>query len=285
MAEPYIEIVGQHVRTYDRTLTGEYKLEDITKFIETYKRVTSPVLPDRTVLFDFNPENPREQRIAVAVQMDAQVRTLRFGGRGLDKDTVKLSLPYTIFIVTAETGDPDGDWSIENKLIFWSNKPITSYKDRLIPALTPNVYEDGTVCGGGRAPTTNTLKAQVDKFVNEWYMIDFSEVGHNRRNAMPWLGHQDFDKWIEMTETNPRGWVDWPEFDPGQTNQTMTTVEKAMGIVVDRDKPWHLEDGIKDLTFNPTFGKAEEWVAELTDTQVTRLKAALDMRGITDATV
>lgn len=283
MGETFIEMQGEHVRVWDRTLTAEYKLPDVTQYIETFVRVTSPVLPDRTVLHDFDPSDPKEQRIAVAVQMDPQIRTLRFGGRGFDKDTVKLSIPYTIFIVTATTGDVNGTWAIDNKLIYWANKPIESYKDNIIPALTPNVYADGTVCGGGRAPETLTLKAQVDKFVNEWYLIDFSEVGHNRRNAMPFMAHQDFDKWIEMTETNPRGWVDWPEFDPDRTNQQMVTIEDAMGIKVDRTQPFMLEDGIPDLTFNPTFGKADEWVGQLNDTQVARLKAALDKRGITNA--
>lgn len=282
-----IEIEGALVRIVDRKIVREATLADIMPFIETREAITMPVLPVGTRAVHWNPVDPTHQYLEVIVEVEPKVRTLtmqadawrRAGADG--NKTHRVSLPYTLFHFKMQTNDPTGNkWRFDDYRCFFAPEPFTNLDHEVIPALLPNVFEDGRICFGDTGTDAEqTIANRINAIVNEWYVSNFNNIGHTREHYLPW-NSPDFDKWVRESALNQFCWKHFPEFDittPEAANHRRYKVKDLFKQELTRTTVQRLEGSIPELPIALTFGRAEEWLQSLNATQRDRLRTAFTM--------
>ena len=285
-----IEIEGDLARFVDRRVLREVPITALLPHIETRLPVGSPVLPDRTRIFHLDPTNNNEWRLVVVVELDPAVRTLSLAtgrwGRTREATHPRVAIPYTQFVFYLRSTDHGRNWAILDYAIFHSPEPVSNNtRQKFLPALLPNVYADARICFGNTAPRMPEgaqIHTRMNAIVNEFYLSDFTD--HRVRDYfIPWqtTTTPSYGIWVARTTENPRCWLDWPEFQDTDTYHTRYTLEEILARRGPaRTEPINLPDGIPDLAFNATFGRAEEWFRALNRTQQDRLiTAARTVRG------
>lgn len=282
----YLEIEGDLARIIKRDVVFEAALTDVLPHIETRKPVTTPALPDNTKFVALDPTDHKSWKLSVLIELPPKVRTLTmadadWGRTANDGLAHKVSLPYTIFGFYLTSDDQGKNWQFEDYSCYFSKTTLKTGKELMIPALLPNVFENGRICFGNTAPALDrgaSLADRLNAIVNEWYLSRFTDIGHTRANYLPYgAGRRNYARWVAETEANPRCWENWVEFDPGDKTQEHVTPEKALlRKDTERITPVVLANGIPELPHTVTFGRAEEWLRGLTDVQRGRLERAFE---------
>lgn len=285
----FIEIEGDVARIITKTLVREVPLAAVLPHIETRLPIASPILPDNARLFHLDPTDQNMWRMVTVVETPPLVRTLNLEagrwGRGRDALHPRVAIPYTEFVFFLQSVDQGANWSIVDYGIYHSPEPLSGNPhQKLLPALLPNVYSDGRICFGNTAPRLPTdahINNRINAIVNEFYLTDFTD--HRVRDYfIPWqtTTTPSYATWVANTAENPRCWMNWPEWQDTDIHHTRFTVQDVISRRGPaRTTPIDLPDGIPDLAFNATFGRAEEWFRALTRTQQLRhVTAARNVR-------
>jgi len=113
------------------------------------------LLPEGTIFFDYV---PYKDIYVVVIEQEPQVRTLNFNRYfferdydyfrykysgtypGKERSRLQLAFPYMVFVLALyKTG-------CGCVYVFYLNKPITSFEDKVYPVNIPNCYESGSAC-------------------------------------------------------------------------------------------------------------------------------------------
>lgn len=271
-----IEIEGGLVRRKNVTVVAEQRLEDILPFMERRMPVTALGLPDNLVAIHYDEQDPTNRKIELLIQLPPKVRTLPLARQAVHP---KVAIPWTIFHFSlhAFTDNPTGaDWVFDYYRCFFARQSGQHLDQTIIPALLPNVFESGEICFGTTAAhAAATIGERINQIVNDWYLSNFNNIGHTRRNYLPWHSH-DFSRWVEETERNPRCWEDWPEWNADDNTQQKFVLRDIFAPDIDVKATLVLPDGIPDIPVTPTFGTAEDWLRQLRPDQRYRLRVGLD---------
>lgn len=267
VAETILEIQGGLLRTVTREVINEIALADAMPFMENRVPVMLPLLPENPVRAGFYDESdPARKRMELMISLPPHVRTLDFD-QPLAEIAPRLSFPYTLFYFAMTTGaeNPRGqDWSLVNQLVYFADKRINNLDQWIVPALLPNVYEDGSICYGNTGvDAVQPLSDRLDELVNSWYLTRFTNH-HVREYEWPWH-KKTYKRWAEETERDAACWKNFPEWDRANATVQHTQIRDVFTKDMARDVPIVLPDGIPPLNFTPTFGRAEEWVKDLDD--------------------
>lgn len=280
-----IEIEGSLARVISREVVFESQLKDMMPFIENRPPITLPIIPSRTRVVHWDATDTAKQTLELLIELEPSLRTLTMQpdpwGRGAagGNKTHKVTLPWTLFHFKMFTTNPTStSWTFEDYRCFFSKERITDLEQDIIPALLPNVFEDGRICFGNTgADAHQTVSDRVDQIVNEWYVSNFNNIGHTRPHYLPW-GSATFAKWEKETKRSPFAWKDFPEWDPETPegrNHHHYQVKDVFKSTLTRTGQIRTEGSIPDLPIIPTFGRAEEWLLALDDNQRFRLRQAL----------
>lgn len=266
-----LEIEGGLARIVRRDVIREVALADAIKLIETRVPVSTPLLPTRTRTFRLNPTNNANWMIEVLSEREPKVRTITVYGEELT-----LSMPWTYFLHTYQSVDQGTTWMAYDGYAFFAKEAIKSEDDLLIPALLPNISSDGNICfGTGTRNYGTDLAPQIEGSINDFWLSTFT---HGNMDPY-WPGRRNTPRaWQLMTEREPDGWKDWREFDPDADHGhpfTPTAVHRLFHHITDRSQVLVTANAIPELRTAPTFGMAEEYWANLTPLQRTRLERGL----------
>jgi len=227
-----VEVVGGLATVYERNELVAGTLESILPFIENRVPVVLPILPRNNVVSAvYDESNPAHKRLEILLNVDPHVRLLDFSDP-IDDFEPRLSFPHTLYFIemgtTVET--PQGqDWSMDQFRVFWSKTQVKSLDQDVIPALLPNIYEDGNVCFGDTGVNARQpLADRVDQLINEFLLTRFT-AHEVREREWPWNG-RTYRRWAQATETHGNtAYQRIPEFDlNGLTEQTVDRVLEAI---------------------------------------------------------
>ena len=268
-----IEIVGGLARVIRYEVLREVALNDAIKLIETRVPVTTPILPPRTRMFRLNPTNNAEWFIEVLTENQPRVRTINVYG-----DELTLSMPWVYFLHKYNSVDQGQTWHAYDAFVFFSKDQITSENDTLIPALLPNISSDGNICfGTGTRNYGTDLAPQIDGSINDFWLSQFT---HGNMDPY-WPGRRNSPRpWVLMTERDIDGWRNWGEFDPENdlyNRYSHRAVRDIFNQQTDRTQFHIADNAIPELRTAPTFGLAEQYWANLTPLQRTRLERGLQL--------
>lgn len=277
----FVEIEGDIARIVRRDIVRQVRLADLLPNIERRPPITLPILPTRTRVVHWDPSNIDNQMLHIITELEPSVRTITIqDDRGLQRGAHRIAVPYTVFHFSLNTTDPNSNvWSFTDYQCFFSPKPIGTLDDTVIPALLPNVFEDGRICFGNTGTAGNQpLAARIDEVMNNWYLSNFNNIGHVRGHYLPW-NSRTFDKWVDETANNPRCWTTFPEWNPdspeGQYQTHMSIKDILAQTRLTRTDEIRVAGAIPALNIAPTFGMSEQWLQALTPTQRTRLLRAM----------
>lgn len=245
----YIEIEGDLVTVYDKTVTSLCKLADLLPNLAVPPALTTPHLPRGTVFL--NHDEPHGQ-LSIAVELEPGLRHLRTESMSIG---YRLAMPWQYFIFAFNTNRTP--WTFTNYKLYWSATRLTSpTQTSLVRAYLPNIYGNGDICFGSTAPASDAgLSERVDTIINTFFTPESnfnSDLGWNRPN-----GYTNFRDWARDSKANPFCWRDWPELDPASGRWCLNDV---FGSVFDRGTDTHVADGIPDITTGFTFGRAQQWL-------------------------
>lgn len=283
-----ILIQGDLVTVRDVTPTHTVALADFLPHIEKRHPIVMPLLPDRVKTVRWDSSNLDAQQLEVLIQVEPSVRSIsvrrtRTFGAGAPDTQYRVSLPYLLFIFTATTSDQAGlMWDINEYRVFNANAPLTSLDQKVCAAMLPNVYSDGRICFGNTGVAAGMpLHDRLNAIVNQYYLTSFDTSHHVRDYYLPYgAGNNEFEPWVEHTAEDPNCWrslPEWTEGSPEHQRQHWYTVKDLLGPQFDRTTPIALAGDIPDMRFRPTFGVAEEWVAQHDRADILRLDHAIDM--------
>jgi hypothetical protein len=236
-------------------------------------------------MFHLDPTDNNRWRLSVLIETPPGVRTITLEPGRWDRahrTTPRLAMPYTIFAFHLTSTNQGRSWTFTDYDCFHSKATLSGDPDQsVIPAMLPNIYANGKICFGNTAPNLRAnagLADRLNAIVNEFYLTSFTDHAV-RGGFIPWHGQRTYTRWVRETNANPRCWEDWPEFEDTDTTVGHFTVQQILseGGMTPRITQITLPDGIPDLAFTPTFGRAHEWFAGLNGTQRRRLVTAIDM--------
>jgi hypothetical protein len=277
-------IDGDMVRVERVETISEARLVDLLPHIESRPPITVGLLPKSAIFFFWDESNPMARRAAFLCEMTPGVRTANYNNH-----PYAISLPWTYFLFDFSTkGNPaDGStvWSHTNSRVFWAREQVTSVDSLIGRALVPNCDQEGAICYGTTAvDATLPLGVRVDRLVDEFYRSAFT---HDSGTGSPFVksgiidGREgDWTEWVKQTAMNPHVWQDFHEWTKNRGTPAihLRPLRDVLGSRHDRMKPITLEGTIPPLIEPMTFGRAEEWLAGISEASVTRLKAAIEAR-------
>ena len=188
----------------------------------------------------------------------------------------ELSFPYTRFFFICKTNDPTNNlaWRLMNYKVLWANKQYADKNERdMIPALLPNVYDDGRICFGSTgANADQTLSDRLNQTVNEFFVSEFNSDLHIRRPN----GARTWRSWERMTVNDPTGWMQWDDWT-NTTNQhySYTDLCGRARVNHDRFEPMIAGNPIPEVPLGASFGRIREWLATLDNSQRSRMLEAM----------
>lgn len=269
-----IEIEGGLVRVVDKTTEYQVPLAEWLSKIEKRNPIATPVLPVGTRAMYWDQTDLSNQMLVVLIEEQPKIIHMDYGDR-----IHELSIPYTRFFFYATTSDPTNQlaWRLNNYRVFWSKK---QYEDPdhydMIPALLPNVYEDGRICFGSTgANAEQSLANRLNQTCNEFYSSRFNNDLIIRRpnNA------RGYRQWERMTVNNPTGWMEWPDFNPDlgyhQFSSFNSLTRDARIRIQDRFAPMVSPEPIAAVPVGASFGRLNEWIDLLDNSQRDRLLQAM----------
>lgn len=266
----YIEIENGLARVVRREVLAESTLEALLPLMETHLPVLTPPLTRAypTVIAYWDESNPRVKRLQTLTELPPKVRTLHHGGR--DR---RVPLPYLYFLFEAVTSDTNAatatNWQLEDYRVYMTNTPVTDATSKLWHPCLPNIFNDERICFGSTAPpATQRYGDRVDNIINEFFVSQFN-------NDLTIYFPAKYGGWTGWTRaaSDPFDWVDWPEWTNGQ--------ERTLAQILDVERTNRLDpiltnNGIPELPLGMTFGRAEEWLTGLTDSQRAHLLRAFE---------
>jgi hypothetical protein len=264
-----LEIEGNLVREVTRTVGAEMRLDQFLPLIETRMPVILPTLPKNSVrAINYNATNPNNVTLALLVEVPPRIINLNMVG-----DIHRLSIPFSrwIMLFHNSSGDPTNTaWTFDEYYLFWAKQPFTApdtYDMR--PAMLPNIYRDsGSICfgsTGGRAD--QTIADRIDQIVNEFYATEFN---HDLTIRFP-NGWSGFGPWESMTENKPLDWANWSDW----TRTDLWSLNSRLGQQFDRTTTLVAADPIPEIPIGASFGRTQEWLASLTNSQRVRILRSL----------
>lgn len=265
-----IEIEGGLVRVIDRAVEYEVPMTEWLSHIERRNPLATPVLPVGTRAMYWDNTDLSNQVFVVLIEQQPQLMRMDF-----DNQVRELSLPFSRFFFAATTTDPTNTlaWHLSNYKVFWSNRQYDDPNTRdMIPALLPNVYRDGRICFGSTgADAEQSLANRLTQTVNEFYISRFNrDLAIRRPN-----GARTYREWVRMTETNPTGWMDWQDWDAGlgwHDFRSFNDLTRDARITMnDRFAPMLAAEPIEPVPLGASFGRLNEWVNALDNSQRDRL--------------
>lgn len=271
-AEQIIEIQGNLVRRFERKVIAVTDLRDIIPFMENRVPVTLPILPRHPVRSAYWDESTAPNKtLQMLIEVPPAIRTLDYAtesGRA-----ARVAMPWTIFnvVTTTNAENPRGEnWDLYDIHIYWAKEQIANLDQKVITALVPNVYDDGSICFGDTGTNPyQPLADRIDQIINDFYLTSFN---NDLELRWPW---GDLERWIDESENNRHCWKDFPEwdFEAGYVGYPLSDIFTRN---LDRSAPRTLGNDIPPLTFLPTFGRTREWLDGLTNAQRLRLRAEIE---------
>lgn len=263
-----IEIENGLVTKKTYTASTPIALDAFLPLIENRPAIYSPVLPTNTRAEYWDSSDPSEQKLSFLMEREPQIIHMQFRNSSHVIEHHDLSIPWTRFVFYATTTDPNAmgtTWRLNDYKVFWSKRKFDSISTRdMLPALLPNIYEDGRICFGSTAANMNQSFAdRMDETVNSFYLSQF-----NRDLTIRYPNEaRNWRAWETMTTRTPMGWMNWSDW----SNRDMTSWEDVARTPSDRTERIVGADGIPPLAIGATWGAAEEWWNSLTNNQRARL--------------
>lgn len=251
-------------------------LEDWLPRIEKRSPIRTPVLPVGTRAVVWDNTDLTNQRLLVLIEQQPQVIRMNFLG-----EIHELSIPWSRFFFYATTDDPTNTmaWHLADYRVFFAKN---QYRDPaladMIPALVPNVYPDGRICfGGTAADMEQSLAERLNQTCNEFWVSNFNRDLTIRRpdDARSWR------TWERMTQKDPTGWAKWSDLDPMRSTRAFFSFDSLMSghrlpnPIDGRLATVVAADAIPDVPMGATFGRLNEWLDELDNSQRDRLLQAM----------
>lgn len=270
MPEQIIEIQGDLIRRIERKVLHETNLKDIIPFMENRVPVTLPILPRHPVRAAYWDESGGPGKtLQFLTEVPPAVRRLEyFDANG------PVAMPWTIFhfIVNTRAENPRGEhWDLSDVRIFWAQEQITDLDLQVIPAMVPNVYENGEICFGDTGTNPfQPLPDRIDQLINDFYLTSFN---NDLELRFPW---GSIEEWVEKSAEDRNCWKNFPEWDLNNGNVEHYQLKDLFTVPLDRSAPRTLGNDIPPLTFLPTFGRTREWLDGLTNAQRLRLRAEIE---------
>lgn len=270
-AKTFLRIEGDLVQEIEENVISQVALHDFLPLIERRPGVHTPILPTNTRAVYWDSSNPETQKLFMLIEREPQIITMSHHVE--DRNPAKmyrLSIPWSQFFFAATTSDPmrPGSYILQQYKVFWTKQRMTDPKARnMIPALVPNIYDDGRICFGDTAVDANQpFSDRMDATINNFYINDFNN--HlTIKYPNNWRGWKE---WVEMSEKAPTDWINWPNWDNGKhrlnswESLTNTAIEDRTELVI-------ANDGIAPLNLGATWGAANEWWLSLNNNQRARL--------------
>lgn len=150
----------------------------------------------------------------IVIEQKPQVRNIHLTGDLIDvyggksefrKDCyasngkVDLAFPYTVFVISLQGGK-------FNRLgVFYSNKPVTTMRNKLARCNLPNTYDNGQVCLNFKGFRETTLAGKVHEVIEHFWNSRFNtqlmesfnaSAGHNKEVS-------NFEKWHAASMEDP----------------------------------------------------------------------------------
>ncbi len=199
-----IEIENGITRIIERQEIAVGTLESVLPLIENRVPVIMPVMPRNNVVSAvYDESDPVHKRLEILVNVDPHMRLLDYDDAIYDLEP-RFSFPYSLYFIemTTRAETPQGqDWSMDQFRVFWSKTQVKSLDQYVIPALLPNIYEDGNVCFGDTGVTARQpLADRVDQLVNEFLLTRFT-AHEVREREWPWNG-RSYRRWANATATH-----------------------------------------------------------------------------------
>jgi hypothetical protein len=269
-----IEIQGNLVSVIESSVLYAIPLEDWMPQIEARKAITVPVLPTGTRSVWWDPTITTQQKLGVLIEQQPQIINMSLQG------TIKrLSLPWVRWVFYCETGNPQDNlsWTLRDYRVFFSKNKFTDRTTRdMIPALLPNVYEDGRICFGSTGADANqTISDRLDQTTAEFWASEFNRDLNIRRP----MGASSYRRWERMTTNDPTGWMQWADLDVDAGYWSFYSFDGIISSLANHDTgrfdPMFSPDEIPYIPLNASFGRAAEWLNGLDRVQRERLRRAI----------
>ena len=283
-----IEIEGDLARRVSREVIQEMPLADILPFIENRPPIT--MFHPRSAIFTYwNESDPRNKQVKYLCELPPGIRSIVKSGR-----RYRLAIPWTYFVfgfTMGAAGDiNDGaNWQMVDYLVFHSRDRFEGPEHRLWTAFLPNVYEDGRICFGTTGvPTRQSLMNRVDQMVNEWYLTQFNNDVHgSRTHPLPFNGRlpNGWALWVNATRDHGLQAIqqmpEWDVTDQSIPSWTVSEILTGMGarpsmiaFPQERVQIGTVTDAVPAIQMPWTFGRIEEWYAQLDPVQRFRVRTA-----------
>jgi hypothetical protein len=217
---------GKITADYNEAYRYEGQLEDYfttLKGLLTSTGMQTPVLPKNTKLYAQVGDTsyyvielaPGRYPLPMAANYGDQANYNRYGQyrprRGPRRE-FKYAMPWQYFVFQF-TKTPPNEHGIEHIMnggpyLYWSRLPLTSWSDRVVAAMVPNVYDSGLICLGLATPRSgDTITDKINQIVGSFYSEDalFNRDVTIRRPYGAW------NRWAAATRDNVYCWRNWPE--------------------------------------------------------------------------
>jgi len=264
----FIKIEGDLVTLQEVSDLASVPLSEWLPQIERRSPIYTPVMPTGTRAVWWDPTDLALQKLVMLVEREPMIINMDLHGAAINP--MRLSIPWTRFLFYATTDNPrqNSHWQLYDYRMMWSRSRFSNETlADMVPALVPNIYEDGRICFGTTGVDASmSLADRIDSTVNGFYLTRFNrDLGI--RYPMGWA---NYTAWRRMTEQNPMGWTAWPELDPSQARRVYSweQVCREFNITPDRNAiPIIGADGIPALAIGATFGRVDDWIVALTPRQ------------------
>jgi hypothetical protein len=268
-----IEIENGLVKLVEKSTQYSIPLADWVSKIEKRSPIRTPVLPTGTRAVHWDPTDLNNQSLVVLIEREPHIMRMDYGG-----EVRRLSVPWTRFFFYCSTTDPTNrlSWNLADYRVYWSKSRYSDPAERdMIAALLPNVYEDGRICFGSTgANADQSLADRLDQTVNDFFVSRFNDDLHIRRPNRA----RTYRQWMRMTENNPTGWTEWEDWDPNNGYHTFVAFDDLVArrtVISDRFSPMIARDPIPEVPLGATFGRLQEWLDGLDQSQRSRLMTAM----------
>ncbi len=268
----YLRIKGDLVEEVEEAVMSSVALRDFLPLIERRPAIYSPILPSNTRAVYWDSSNKDHQKLLFLIEREPQIIHMPHHARDAERAKIyKLSIPWSQFFFAAETNNPlkPGSYGLTQYKVFWTKERMTDPKMlTMIPAMVPNIYDDGRICFGNTAVDVNQhFSDRMDATVNNFYVNDF-----NNHLAIKYPNNwRGWNEWVKMTEENPMGWMDWPDWDGLHPHKMYSWETLTQAAIPARDELVISPETIPPLNRGATWGAANEWWLTLTNNQRARL--------------
>lgn len=272
-----LEIQGELVQVVETQVVRQIKLQDFMPLMVKEMPVTLPVLPRTAVFVHYDPTHPTQKRINFLCEVPAGIKTITKDNKHIgSKRRYRLSFPWTYFWITAVSqGARLDSFAIDNYKCLHSREKFSKLPGEFRVAFLPNIYHDsGEICFGATGAPVGSLADQVDDIVNSFYLTEFND--DLDRSEMVWpFGGNNLKNWVEATEKmGTAAYKNMPEWD--NSARRKFTIDDLIGSA-SKIRTTKIEGSviIPEIPTPMTFGRAEEWLRNLSPQDRGRIKVAM----------